>query len=531
MSFARCPGGRIRSMKLLSVDPAHYDDAPREGIRRILQEESGTPLDPKLTLNPSDIEWIRMGTTVATNALLERKGEPTALAITKGFRDLLFIGNQSRPNIFDLKVECPEILYSCVIEVNERVVLTHPKCQLDGDKKKIKSATGEMIEIWQDLEEGELRQDLKKVLDSGIESLSVLLLNSYLYPYHEMKVASVAKDLGFKYVTISSQVMPMIKAVPRGLTTTADAYLTPHVQRYIKGFFAGFDSGHHEEMNVMFMQSDGGLSPVSSFCGSKAILSGPAGGVIGYAWTTQEELGEDVAVIGFDMGGTSTDVSRFERHLDHTYEAITAGIPIQAPQLDIKTVAAGGGSMLVFRSGLFVVGPESAGAFPGPACYRNGGPLTVTDANLCLGRVLPDFFPKIFGPDKSQALDKEVTINSFEKLSNTINLYYGTTGVKKHLSPEEIAMGFIRVANEAMSRPIRTITEGKGYDSSLHVLACFGGAGGQHACAIAKSLGIKKIFIHKFAGILSAYGMALADVIQEEQEPASLEFAAQTFAK
>ena len=326
----------------------------------------------------------------------------------------------------------------------------------------------------------------------------------------------MAQEMGFSYVTLSSDVMPMMKAVPRGLTTTADAYLTPKIQEYIKGFVSGFDTST-QSLSVLFMKSDGGLTPVTQFNGSKAILSGPAGGVVGYSLTCQREFGSDTVTIGFDMGGTSTDVSRFDgSSFDHTFEAVISGITIQSPQLDIKTVAAGGGSMLFYRSGLFAVGPESAGAFPGPACYRNQGPLTITDANLLLGRVLPEYFPKIFGPEKNQGLDEEATRASFVALIQGME--------DNQMSIEEVALGFIRVANEAMCRPIRSITEGKGLDSSEHVLSCFGGAGGQHACAVAKSLGIRKVFIHRFSGILSAYGMALADVVTEAQEPVSLTY-------
>lgn len=514
--FCKKPDGSVHTLKLLSVDPSSYPDAPREGIRRLL----GQPADS--LIDPSSIEWIRMGTTVATNALLERKGEPVCLCVTAGFRDLLFIGNQSRPDIFDLKVTCPDVLYSDVIEVDERVVLSHDKSELS--KFKIKSQTGGHVEVWKKVDRAKLEQDLHQVLQSGIKALAVVLINSYAYPDHEREVKEVAEKIGFNYITLSSDVMPMIKAVPRGLTTTADAYLTPKIQDYIRGFVSAFDPESSKSLNVLFMKSDGGLSPVSQFNGSKAILSGPAGGVVGYALTCQEEFGPGTATIGFDMGGTSTDVSRFDgSSFDHTFEAIISGITIQSPQLDIKTVAAGGGSMLMYRSGLFVVGPESAGAFPGPACYRNNGPLTVTDANLVLGRVLPEYFPKIFGPGKDQGLDEEATRSKFRLLMGTMHEMDD-----KSMSMEEVALGFIRVANESMCRPIRSITEGKGLDSSSHVLSCFGGAGGQHACAVAKSLNITKVFVHRFSGIVSAYGMALADVVTEAQEPISLSYSVES---
>lgn len=317
--------------------------------------------------------------------------------------------------------------------------------------------------------------------------------------------------------------MPMIKIVPRGTSATVDAYLTPCIQRYIDGFFSGFDEGIRSRVRVEFMQSDGGLAPVGSFSGFRAILSGPAGGVVGYAVTSYDP-DEGSPVIGFDMGGTSTDVSRFAGgRYEHVFETTTAGVTIQAPQLDINTVAAGGGSRLFFRNGLFVVGPESASAHPGPACYRKGGPLAITDANLFLGRLVPLYFPKIFGPNENEPLDLAATTTAFEALAKDINDFQRASGAKEY-SLDEIAFGFVEVANEAMSRPIRTLTQAKGYDTSQHVLACFGGAGAQHACAIARGLGIGRILVHRYASILSAYGLSLADVVQEVQEPAQINF-------
>lgn len=309
--------------------------------------------------------------------------------------------------------------------------------------------------------------------------------------------------------------MPMIRAVPRGYTACADAYLTPKIKTYIENFSKGF-SHMENQTKVLFMQSDGGLTPTHKFTGSRAVLSGPAGGVVGYAMTTFNEDTKQ-PVIGFDMGGTSTDVSRYAGSYEHVWESTTAGVTIQAPQLDINTVAAGGGSRLFFRSEMYVVGPESAGAHPGPVCYKKGGYLTITDANLVLGRLLPQYFPKIFGPNENESLDKNSTLRAFESLKDQINVETGS-----HLTVEEVAMGFLKVANETMCRPIRAITQAKGHDTARHVLACFGGAGGQHACAIARSLGIKTVFIHKYAGILSAFGLALADVVEEVQEPCAL---------
>ncbi|XP_013144758.1 PREDICTED: 5-oxoprolinase [Papilio polytes] len=518
--FARCPNGKVRVMKLLSVDPQNYDDAPREAIRRILQEETGNALDKDGKVNSSLIESIRMGTTVATNALLERKGAKMALVINKGFKDLLYIGNQARPHIFQLNIKRPEVLYQEVIEVDCRVIpALEERCQIDKSKhnwKEVYGTTGQKMLVTKEVDENAVRQDLKKLKEKGIDSIAVVFAHSYTYHDHEIKVGKIAMDLGFNQVSLSHAVTSMVRVVPRGFTACADAYLTPHIREYVKGFANGFTNGL-KGSNVLFMQSDGGLTPMNLFNGSRAILSGPAGGVVGYAMTSyQKETG--LPVIGFDMGGTSTDVSRYAGSLEHVHEATTAGVTIQAPQLDINTVAAGGGSMLMFRSGLLVAGPQSAGAQPGPACYRKGGPLTVTDANLLLGRLLPEYFPKIFGSNENEPLDKEATIKAFKKITDEINLFLKQDGGKE-MTMEEVAMGFIDVANETMCRPIRALTTARGYDASAHALACFGGAGGQHACAVARQLGIATVLLHKYAGILSAYGMALAHVVHEAQKP------------
>uniref|UniRef100_A0A8C2ZQS6 5-oxoprolinase, ATP-hydrolysing n=1 Tax=Cyclopterus lumpus TaxID=8103 RepID=A0A8C2ZQS6_CYCLU len=440
--FARLPDGRERVLKLLSRDPQNYKDAPTEGIRRVLEEETGRDFPREQPVDTTLIE-----------------GERTALLVTLGFKDLLHIGTQARPKLFDL-----------VIEVDERVVLGQMAASCP---EKI---TGDSLEV-----------------------------------------------------SLSSEVMPMVRAVPRGYTVCADAYLTPKIHQYLKGFTSGFKGGL-KDVDVLFMQSDGGLTPMEQFCGSRAVLSGPAGGVVGYAITSYSQT-EKKPVIGFDMGGTSTDVSRYAGQYEHVFEATTAGVTLQAPQLDINTVAAGGGSRLFFRSGMFVVGPESAGAHPGPACYRKGGPLTVTDANLALGRLLPSFFPKIFGPGENEPLSLEETMKHFHHLSQEINHFLSSNQSQSQMSVEEVAMGFIRVANEAMCRPIRALTQAKGHDTSQHVLACFGGAGGQHACAIARALGMKSVFIHKYSGVLSAYGLALADVVEEVQEPCSLQYEQRSFGK
>ncbi|XP_063975496.1 5-oxoprolinase isoform X2 [Diachasmimorpha longicaudata] len=531
--FARCPGGKVRVMKLLSVDPDNYDDAPREGIRRILEQETGRPMGD--VVDSSQISWIRMGTTVATNALLERKGAKTALLINEGFKDLLYIGNQARPNIFDLEIVTPSVLYSKIIEVKCRVVPALPeKCSLDHSSwRKVKGSTGEDLFVIQELNEEALMSDLESLKKDGIQSLAVVLAHSYSFGEHERRVGELAKSFDFLHVSLSHEVMPMIRIVPRGFTALADAYLTPHIQNYLHSFASGFED-NLKGVNVLFMQSDGGLTPMNSFNGSRAILSGPAGGVVGYAMTTYCKE-TTLPIIGFDMGGTSTDVSRYSGSYEHVYESTTAGVTIQVPQLDVNTVAAGGGSMLFFRSGIFQVGPESAGAHPGPACYKKGGPLAVTDANLALGRLLPEYFPKIFGPMENEPLDKAATLKAFEELSNSINNYLQSssksTEIPQRMSLEEVAMGFLKVANEAMCRPIRALTQAKGYNTAAHVLACFGGAGGQHACAIARSLGMGTVFIHKYAGILSAYGMALADVVEEAQEPSAEAYQTDAFAK
>lgn len=523
--FAKCPSGKITVMKLLSEDPKNYPDAPTEGIRRILEAETKRRFPPGEKIDTADIDWIRMGTTVATNALLERKGERMALLVTKGFRDVLFIGNQTRPKLFDLAIVKPEMLYEQVVEVDERIMPKRTDVEMENDWKTVQGVTGEEVFIVKPLDEELLCTRLTDLKASGITSLAVALMHSYMYPGHEKKVADAAKRAGFSHVSLSSAVMPMVRIVPRGFTASVDAYLTPAIRKYLDGFAGGFKNDL-QGVNVTFMQSDGGLTPMSNFNGSRAILSGPAGGVVGYAVTTHGRE-TNRAVIGFDMGGTSTDVSRFDGTFDHVFETTTAGVTIQAPQLDVQTVAAGGGSILTFRAGLFAVGPESAGAHPGPVCYRKEGPLTITDANLCLGRLLPKYFPKIFGPHENEPLDKAGALSAFQTLTDQVNEFMG----QEALSVQEVAMGFIRVANETMSRPIRNLTQGKGFDTRNHVLACFGGAGGQHACSIARSLGMDTVYIHKYAGILSAYGMALADVIHEEQKPCALEYSVENLAK
>lgn len=386
------------------------------------------------------------------------------------------------------------------------------------------AGTGDYLEI-EPLDPVDIRQRLDRLIaEHNIRSVAVVLAHSYACPEHELRVGRIAREAGMRHVTLSHEAMPMCRMVPRGFTGCAEAYLTPHVQRYLDSFRSGFRE-QLAGVEVLFMQSDGGLTRMEQFRGARAILSGPAGGVVGYAKTGRAETA--VPLIGFDMGGTSTDVSRYDDRYEHVIESTTAGVTIQAPQLDINTVAAGGGSRLFFRSGLFVVGPESAGAHPGPACYRKGGPLTVTDANLVLGHLQPEYFPCIFGASETEPLDAERAGELFAELRAEINAYQwaaGKAASPEELSVEQVAAGFVRVANEAMCRPIRALTQSRGFDTAAHALACFGGAGGQHACSIARELGMSVVLVHKYAGILSAYGMALADVVQEDQRPCGLEY-------
>ncbi|OAA61495.1 5-oxoprolinase [Cordyceps fumosorosea ARSEF 2679] len=524
---ASIPGRDDIVLKLLSVDPANYQDAPTEGIRRILELATGQVLPRGEPLDLFHFESIRMGTTVATNALLERKGERVALITTKGFRDLLAIGNQSRPDIFDLSISRPDVLFETVVEVDERVTMEDytedpesSKTKVDGtDPELVSAITGETVRVLQRPDLAVVESQLLRLKSQGLRSVAIAFIHSYAYPDHELQVGRIALEMGFS-VTLSAEVQSMIKIVPRGTSAVVDAYLTPIIRQYIDSISANFRGGFSSAATrIEFMQSDGGLSDYRKFSGLKAILSGPAGGVVGYAQTSWDEE-ERCPIIGFDMGGTSTDVSRYAGSYDHVFETTTAGVNIQSPQLDIHTVAAGGGSILAWRNGLFNVGPESASAHPGPACYRKGGPLTITDANLFLGRLLPEYFPKVFGPKENEPLNREIVVAKFSELTNSINKERTSTGLAP-LSPEEVALGFLKVANEGMAGPIRALTEARGYDAADHHLACFGGAGGQHACAVAEVLGISRIIMHKYSSILSAYGISLADVVQEVQRPAA----------
>ncbi|KAL0941164.1 5-oxoprolinase (hydantoinase B/oxoprolinase) [Colletotrichum truncatum] len=522
---ASVPGQDDILVKLLSVDPSNYPDAPVEAIRRVLEKATGKQYPKGKKISLRGVESIKMGTTVATNALLERKGEKTVFAVTKGLKDLLHIGNQSRPKLFDLAIRKPDVLYSKVIEIPERVTLeawsenNKPEViDTSSDPALVTGVTGEAVRILEPLDLQAARQSLQEAFDEGYRSIAVCLMHSYTFREHEDAIAQLAADIGFTHISPSAELSPVVKIVPRGNSSTADAYLTPEIKRYIAGFEAGFEDLATSGCRCEFMQSDGGLVEFSGLSGLRAILSGPAGGVVGYARTCYDQV-DKTPVIGFDMGGTSTDVSRYAGELEQVFETTTAGVMVQTPQLDINTVAAGGGSILSWQSGMFKVGPESASAHPGPACYRKGGPLTVTDANLVLGRLRPEFFPKIFGPNEDLPLDVDASRHLFEELTASINKDEGT-----NLSIEEVAAGFLDVANESMCRPIRTLTEAKGYDAGLHNLASFGGAGGQHACDIAKTLGISRVLVHKYSSVLSAYGMALADVVHEERSPCALTY-------
>ena len=479
---------RVYIEKLLSKDPKNYKDAPGEGIRRILERIFSIKIEPG-KIDPKYIKWIRMGTTVATNALLERKGAKTALLVTKGFRDILKIGYQNRKDLFNLKIEKAPLLYEEVVEINERVVIEDGKIKIE--KKP---------------DEKEIEKELLLLKEKRIESLAVLFLHSYRFDEHEKTVKEIAKKLGFKQISLSSEVIPSIKAVDRGDTTVIDAYLTPHILSYVNDFQKNFIKPI-ESKKLLFMQSFGGLCEAKEFRGANSLLSGPAGGIIGYATSFKTKK----PLIGFDMGGTSTDVSRFEKEFSISYENEIEGIRIKTPQLEILTTAAGGGSRLFYKNSLFVVGPESSGADPGPVCYKKGGFLSITDANLVLGRINKNFFPKIFGKEQNEPLGLEESRKAFEKLTKEINEDSG-----KNLSLEEVALGFIEVANEHMIKPIKEVSIQKGYDIREHILTPFGGAGGQHACSIARKLGIKEIYIHRYAGILSALGLNRAKISKQK---------------
>lgn len=524
--IAKIPGQEDYVFKLLSVDPLNYKDAPTEGIRRVLERAHGVTISPTEKLTIDSIDSIRMGTTVATNALLERKGASVALVTTKGFKDVLKIGNQTRPHIFDLTARKLGHLYLEALEIDERVTMElftegggdKLDFNVENDPELKTAVSGDIIRVLKEPDYGAVETQLQKLWsEEGVKTLALCLLHSYAYPEHERKIADIAKKIGFT-VSVSHELQPMIGMVNRCSSTVADAYLSPVINQYIHSFGEGFEGGLDAFGNkLLFMQSNGGLCPWYKFTGLKAILLGPAGGMVGYGETCYDNE-KDVAVLGFDAGGTSTDVSRYAGSLEHIYETVVNQVQLQTPQLDISTVAAGGGSMLFWRNGMFVVGPESAGSDPGPACYRKGGPLTVTDANLFLGRLLPDYFPKIFGKNQDEPLDVEITRTKFLELTEQIN------SEGSSYTAEEVASGFLKVAVEAMARPIRNLTEAKGFNVSDHNLASFGGSGGQFSVSLAKNLGINQVAIHQYSSLLSAYGIYVADIVIEQQSPASFSY-------
>ncbi len=460
--------------KLLSENPEQYQDAAIQGIRDIIGLSANEPIPTQ------EIEVVKMGTTVATNALLERKGDRVLLLTTKGFKDALRIGYQNRPDIFARHIVLPTMLYEQVVEVNERY-----------DAKG-----NELIPV--DVEA--VKQDLQTAYNTGIRSCAVVLMHSYNYPQHEQQVAKVAQDIGFTQISISHEVSPLMKLVSRGDTTVVDAYLTPILRRYVDSVASQLPG-----VKLMFMKSDGGLVDAQQFQGKDSILSGPAGGIVGAVQTSLR--GGFDAIITFDMGGTSTDVAHFNGEYERQLENEIAGARMRVPVLAIHTIAAGGGSILSFDGSSYRVGPESAGSNPGPACYRRGGKLAVTDANVMLGKIHPQYFPAVFGEDGNLPLDKDVVTEKFIQLAQDIE-----TATGNHRTPEQVAAGFISIAVESMANAIKKISLQRGYDVTNYALCCFGGAGAQVACLIANTLGMKKIFLHPYAGVLSAYGMGLADV-------------------
>jgi 5-oxoprolinase (ATP-hydrolysing) len=468
---AHRPDGAVLTHKLLSENPGRYDDAAIAGIRRILAVPPGAAIPAHL------IDSVKMGTTVATNALLERKGERTALFITRGFRDALRIAYQNRPRIFERHIVLPEMLYSKVVEVEERI-----------------AARGEVI---LGLNERQTEADLRKTYDEGYRSIAIVFIHGYRFPEHERRTAGLAKEVGFTQISVSHVVSPLMKLVGRGDTTVVDAYLSPILRRYVEQVAAELHG-----VRLLFMQSNGGLTDARRFHGKDAILSGPAGGIVG-AVRTSAAAGFD-RIIGFDMGGTSTDVSHYAGELEREFETRVAGVRMRAPMMSIHTVAAGGGSILHFDGARYRVGPDSAGANPGPACYRRDGPLTVTDANVMLGKIQPKYFPRVFGPGGDGPLDRTVVERKFQELVSEI---------RDGRSAEQVAEGFVQIAVGNMANAIKHISVQRGHDVTRYTLCCFGGAAGQHACLVADALAMTRVFIHPHAGVLSAYGMGLADQV------------------
>ena len=486
---ARRPDGTLQTHKLLSENPERYPDAAVQGIREVMEVGGDFPEDA--------IAAVKMGTTVATNALLERKGARVLLLITRGFADLLRIGYQTRPDLFALHIRRPDLLYEQVAELDERL-----------------DAEGNVLEP---LDEETARAALLSAYEAGIRAVAIAGLHAYLNPAHEARVAEIAREIGFTQVSASHDVSKLAKLVGRGDTTVVDAYLSPILRRYVDQVAGALDLGRACE-RLLFMQSNGGLTDARLFQGRDAILSGPAGGIVGMV-RTAEATGHD-RLIGFDMGGTSTDVSHYAGQYERSFETEVAGVRMRAPMMDIHTVAAGGGSICRFAEGRFQVGPESAGADPGPACYRRGGPLTVTDCNVMLGKLNPDHFPAVFGPNGNEPLDIEAVRAGFNALAETVSAETG----EAPRSPEDMAEGFLRIAVDNMANAIKKISVQRGHDVTGYTLQCFGGAGGQHACLVADALGMTKVFIHPHAGVLSAYGMGLADIraMREVQHDAPL---------
>ncbi|WP_461030165.1 hydantoinase/oxoprolinase family protein, partial [Streptomyces sparsus] len=469
----RRPDGGLVTGKLLSEHPGRYRDAAVEGIRRMLGTAPGDALPTER------IAVVKMGTTVATNALLERRGEPTVLVTTAGFRDALRIAYQNRPRLFDRHIVLPQALYAHVVEVLERVdAHGGPLLPLDVDATAAR---------------------LRHVHDQGVRSAAVVLMHGYRYPDHERRVAELAEQIGFTQVSCSQEVSPLIRLVPRGDTTVVDAYLSPVLRRYVDQV-----ADELRGVRLMFMQSGGGLREAGHFRGKDAVLSGPAGGVVGMVRSCAE-AGQH-RVIGFDMGGTSTDVSHYAGELERSFDTQVAGVRMRAPMMDIHTVAAGGGSVLHFDGARYRVGPDSAGADPGPACYRRGGPLTVTDANVMLGRVRPEHFPHVFGPRGDLPLDEEVVRRRFTELAERAKRETGDDR-----TPEQVAAGFLEIAVLNMANAVKKISVQRGHDITRYALAGFGGAGGQHACAVADALGVGTVVVPPLAGVLSAYGIGVAD--------------------
>jgi 5-oxoprolinase (ATP-hydrolysing) len=480
------PDGSLVTHKLLSENPEQYKDAAVAGIRYLLGLKTGQAVTPEL------VECVKMGTTVATNALLERKGEPTLLVISKGFKDALRIAYQNRPRLFDRHIVLPELLYSAVVEADERI-----------------GADGQVVHS---LDGAALQEELLLQYASGIRSVAIVFLHGYRYTQHELAAERIAREVGFTQISVSHKTSPMMKMISRGDTTVVDAYLSPILGRYVNQV-----AGEMPGVKIFFMQSSGGLTDAHAFQGKDAILSGPAGGIVGMARTAQ--LGGHDKVIGFDMGGTSTDVSHFAGEFEREFETQVAGVRMRAPMMSIHTVAAGGGSLLEFDGARFRVGPQSAGANPGPACYRRGGKLAVTDANVMLGKVQPRYFPQVFGPNANEALSYEASLEKFNEMAGKVGQKQG-----HKVKAEVVAEGFIHIAVQQMANAIKKISVARGYDVTRYTLQCFGGAGGQHACLVADALGMTRVFVHPLAGVLSAYGMGLADqnVIREQAVEARL---------